>query len=128
MIRGTVVNGIEATLQFRVFGPNGQQNDIDVVLDTGFTGELTLPRKTIESLGLLALGFRKAVLANGQFAVLRMFEVTAVWDGENRTVQVLEAQGSPLVGMSMLKGFRSTVDVVEKGNFTIEALKSATSS
>ena len=69
MIHGTVVNGIEVTLRLRIFGPSGQESDIDAVIDTGFTGELTLQRQLVESLGLCDLGFRTAILANGQLAV-----------------------------------------------------------
>ncbi len=123
MIQGLVVNGVDATLRLRIAGPSGQQLEISTIIDTGFTGALTLPREEIDALNLRPLGFRTAVLADGERSVLRMFEATVIWDGKDRTVQVLESQGVSLAGMAMLRGFRLTIDVVENGTFTIESVR-----
>lgn len=43
MITGVVSTDLEATIRLRVQGPCGQQREIEVVIDTGFNGSLTLP-------------------------------------------------------------------------------------
>jgi clan AA aspartic protease len=122
MIVGQVATEREAVVQFRVTGPAGANTDIIAVVDTGFTGHLTLPQRIIEALGLPTFGSRTALLAGGQKVVLRVFEGSVEWDTENRPIQILEAEGSPLLGMAMLRGFRLTIDVMENGPVTIEKL------
>lgn len=62
MISGVVNENIEATIQLVVVGPNGQQQ-IEAVIDTGFSGFLTLPSSVIASLGLSWLARERLVSA-----------------------------------------------------------------
>jgi len=117
-----VVDCIEVALRLRISGPKGESDEFAAIVDTGYTGDLTLRCEDIERLGLIPLGFRTAILADGQHSVLRMFEATANWDGNDRPVRVLESQGTSLIGMSLLRGFRLTIDIVEDGRFRIESL------
>ena len=43
MISGEVTDLLEATLSLTVFGPDDQSESLDAIIDTGFTGFLTLP-------------------------------------------------------------------------------------
>ncbi len=52
MITGVVTANHEATILLVVHGAHGQQETIDAVIDTGFTGSLTLPLMLITALGL----------------------------------------------------------------------------
>ena len=52
----------------------------------------------------------------------RRFGSEVIWDGEPKAAIVLEADGSPLLGMAMLRGFRVTLDVLVDGQLTIERL------
>jgi clan AA aspartic protease len=124
MITGTVTADLEATirLKLRVSVTNGQEQEIEAVVDTGFNGFLTLPSALISSFGLPTRGSRQATLADGQTVRLDVYRATIIWDGQPRDVLVLAAEGGPLVGMSLLQGFRLTVDVADGGSVTIEAL------
>jgi hypothetical protein len=53
---------------------------------------------------------------------LRQLEAVVSWDGQDRNVMVLEANGGPLLGMSLLYGSRVTLDVVDGGPVTIQTL------
>ena len=44
MIEGVVNARLEAVLSLSLLGPAGQAREVDVVVDTGFNGYLTLPR------------------------------------------------------------------------------------
>ena len=66
MITGIVNPNREAVLRLKVQGPNGQEEEIEAVIDTGFTGELTLPPDVIARLGLTWLTQGQAGMANGQ--------------------------------------------------------------
>jgi predicted aspartyl protease len=52
MITGVVTANQEATIPLVVDGAHGQQEIIDAVTDTGFTGSLTLPSMLIPAPGL----------------------------------------------------------------------------
>ena len=50
--RGAVNTRLEAVMRLRVRGPKGDELEIAAVVDTGYTGSLTLPADVVRSLGL----------------------------------------------------------------------------
>src|SRR5207249_2898306 len=65
MIRGAVTAGREPVVRLRVRGPAGAVANVDLVVDTGFTGALVLPAAVVAALGLLWRSGGTAVLADG---------------------------------------------------------------
>ena len=122
MIRGEVKANREAIIPLQVRGQNGQTENIEAALDTGFTGFLTLPPSLVTALQLPSWGSSQFTLGDGNTVVFDVYIATILWDGQEREVYALEAEGGPLVGMSLLYGFRLTADVVDGGPVTIEAL------
>lgn len=122
MITGTVNADREAILHLQVSGLPGQSQEIDAVVDTGFTGFLTLPLATIASLGLTRISRGRAILANGSEEVFDIYEAQIAWDGQTRTVEADAAEVEPLIGMSMLYGYELRVRVVDGGTVIIEAV------
>jgi hypothetical protein len=51
-----------------------------------------------------------------------MYRAVAIWNDESKSVQVVEAAGSSLVGMAMLRDCQLHIDVVPGGTVTIEGL------
>jgi hypothetical protein len=47
-----------------------------------------------------------------------------IWDGELRRIDINESDTEPLVGMSLLYGYRMQLDAIEGGTVTIQALSS----
>jgi predicted aspartyl protease len=52
-----------------------------------------------------------------------MYKATVIWDGQNRIIDVAASEADPLVGMSLLHGFKVQIEAVEGGTVTIETLK-----
>ncbi len=52
-----------------------------------------------------------------------MYKATVIWDGREQIVDVAASEADPLIGMSLLYGFRVQIDVVEGGVVIIEAIK-----
>ncbi|MGH3089491.1 MAG: hypothetical protein ACRDSJ_19545 [Rubrobacteraceae bacterium] len=66
MITGHVtLDGREAIIPLDIIGRDGQIHRIEAVLDTGFTGYLTLPTDVAGSPGLPRRGSETFVLADG---------------------------------------------------------------
>jgi len=122
MIPGTVNANREAVVVLRVRGPGGQEQDSRAVIDTGFTGFLTLPPAIVTALDLVRVSRGRAILANGAEELFDIYRGTVLWDGQPRIVETEAADTDPLVGMSMLYGYKLQVEAIDGGTVTIEAL------
>jgi clan AA aspartic protease len=122
VITGIITADREATLSLTVRGPAGQEQEVAAVIDTGFNGMLTLAPSLVAALSLVYHSQARATLGDGSTVALRKYEGSILWHGAVRDVIVLEAAGGPLVGMSLLYGSRVTLDVVDGGPVTVEAL------
>jgi clan AA aspartic protease len=96
--------------------------EVEAVIDTGFTGHLTLPPEVVQALALPPQGFVEVELADGSSAALGVYGALVLWDGRQRPVPVYETGGRALVGMSLLRGSRLTVGVAPGGEVVIEDL------
>lgn len=122
MITGTVTAFREAVITLRVRGPGGKEAPLDVVVDSGFTDFISLAPAEISALALPRRGAVRATLADGSIVSLDVYVVAVLWDGNWRRVECLAADGGPLVGMGILYGYRTTFEVVDGGQVTIEPL------
>jgi clan AA aspartic protease len=120
MMTGVVTANREATIRLVVAGPDQRQEAIEVVIDTGFNGFLTLPSHVVRALNLPFVGNRRAMLGDGRSVVLDLYLATVMWNEEEREVLVLQAEGGPLLGMSLLYGYRVILHVVENGDVIID--------
>ena len=64
-VRGTVNARLEAIVRLRIRGPGEAGTEVDAVIDTGYTGTLTLPTPVADALGLERGVGGQAVLADG---------------------------------------------------------------
>jgi clan AA aspartic protease len=122
MITGIVNANREAIIRLVIAGPSGQQQDTEAIIDTGFTGFLTLPPARIAALNLSWLSRQPGVLADGSIDVFDVFVATVMWDGRLRTVEVESANTEPLVGMSLLDRHSLRIDVLVGGVVNISAI------
>jgi predicted aspartyl protease len=116
MIIGVVNAHTEATIRLPVRAADGRAQEIEVILDTGFNGSLTLPPAMIASLGLQWRTRGMVMLANGTE------DHCDIWDGRPRNILVEAADTDPLVGMALLYGHDLHMQVVERGSVVIEPL------
>ena len=115
------MNGnLEAVVTIFLRGPEGQTQQVDALIDTGFNGYLALPPMLVGDLGLPIVGDGEAVLADGREVSFNVYGVTALWDGLTRYVETGAMGDEPLVGMSMLIGHDLHVTVADGGRVTIQ--------
>lgn len=122
MITGVVNANYEATIPLVVQAIYGQEEAIEAIIDTGFTGSLTLPPMLIMALGLPWLGRQRAKLGDGSERFFDVYAATILWDGQVRTVETDATETEPLVGMCLLAGHEVRIRVLDGGNVTIEGL------
>ena len=122
MITGIVNANREATIRLVVRGTEGQAHEIEAIIDTGFTGFLSMPSRLIVSLGLTWRGYAQAVRADGSLHRFEVYAATVIWDGQARTVETDAAETDPLVGMGLIYGQDLRIQCVDGGTVTIGAL------
>ncbi len=123
-LSGIVTAEREAVVRLVVLGPEYYETsaEVETVLDTGFTGHLTLPPEVVAELGLPLLGSRNSVLADGGRVALDVYRAQVLWDGRRRSVEVLATGGGAHAGMSLIWGNRVNLSATEDGEVVIEPL------
>ena len=124
MMQGIVDQNCEATIRLVVGNLDSQRQMIDAVIDTGFTGFLTLPSSVLADLNLRAYKREEGILGDGSTCIFDVYRGLVIWDGELRRIDINESDTEPLVGMGLLYGYRMQLDVIEGGTVTIQALSS----
>jgi len=122
MITGVVI-AHEARIPISVKGPEGRELEIDAVIDTGYTGSLTLPPSFVTALNLNWQKVDRGTLADGSECLFDVFEAEVVWDGKVRRVLVDEADTDPLIGITLLSGCELRVEVCSQGKVEIAPLR-----
>jgi len=122
LIAGVVTAEREAVLVVTLQGADGRRHTVSAVVDTGFSGFLTLPPALLAALGSPQIGVGRALLANGAEELFTLYEATVIWDGEPTTLEVDAADTTALIGMSLLEGYTLTVQVTPSGMVTVQAI------
>jgi clan AA aspartic protease len=123
MMQGWVNQSCEAMLPIVVGHGNSPKQMVEALIDTGFSGFLSLPSSIIEALGLPWIFSDSVTLGDGSEVVFQMYRATVIWDGKLKIVDVAASESEPLLGMSLLYGFKLQVEAVERGIVTLEAMR-----
>ena len=116
------VRSREAWISFPIRDKNGRLHSISAIVDTGSTAWLTLPRATIDLLGLTWVREGRGLLADNSVTTFNVFDAEVIWNRRVRRIFVDESEATPLVGMSLLNGFELRVQVREGGTVSIRPL------
>jgi clan AA aspartic protease len=122
MMMGSVNSHREAIIQFVVLGENHQRQAIKAVIDTGYSGFLTLPSAIITRLGLTWYMQEEGILGDGSLCMFNVFETTVIWDGQIKSIEINESETDPLVGMGLLEGYELNIQGFAGGLVTIKPL------
>ena len=122
MMHGFVNQRCEAILRIAVGHADAPKQVVEAVIDTGFTGFLSLPPSTITNLGLPWYFRDVGTLGDGSEVIFDMHKATVIWDGKPQIIDVAASEADPLIGMSLLYGFKLQVDVTEDRTVTIAAI------
>lgn len=124
MIVGAMSSQREAIVRLTVVGPGGQEMPIEAVLDTGYTGSLTLPSAVVAALGLLPFrGKGSALLGDGSESEFDIHEATVTRAGERRLAAIDIAETDPLLGVGLLLGNELTIQVIAGGSVALRRLR-----
>ncbi|MCY6492855.1 clan AA aspartic protease [Leptolyngbya sp. GGD] len=124
MMEGRVNQYCEATLSI-VIRSNTTTQLVDAVIDTGFSGFLTLPSEIISTLRLSWEGRDFATLGDGSSCTFEVYLGSVIWNGQYREIYINESETVPLIGMRLLRGYELQIQTIEGGSVKIDALPNA---
>lgn len=103
---GVVDSDGRALLRVRLRHPTSNvETELDVWIDTGFTGELVMPQAQITALGLPVGPYVRARLADGSDVELESYLCLLEWFGNLKQIEIIANKGHfPLLGVGLLLG------------------------
>ena len=121
MIEGFVNVNREAIVPLSLRGPEGQTLEVEAVIDTGYSGALTLPPALVAELELPYVFSSKATLADDTEVGFRVHRVTTLWDSGPRHIEADAVGSTPLAGMLLLDRHDLSIQVRTGGRVVIQA-------
>jgi clan AA aspartic protease len=122
MIIGSVNTNREAVIQIAVLSDSKRIKAVRSVIDTGYTGDLMLPRAIVDELGLFLQAIQDATLGDGSLTTFEMYAGSVIWDGQVRRVEVNASETECLVGMGLLEEYKLEIEGRPGGMVRVTAL------
>ena len=99
-----------ARVTIGVHGPAGSE-DVEFIVDTGFTGALQLSQTIANRLGLARRALRAVLLADGQLQTVPVYRAEVECLGGRQSVEVLVGRGTlAILGLKLLASHRLVLD------------------
>ena len=122
MLTGKINSRLEAVVKLWVRGSEDRVLETEAIVDTGFSGFLSLTQEMVADLGLPSEGEMRGILADGSETFFPVYKAIILWHGQPRLTYVSAVESDPLLGMGMLYGSEFAMQVVEDGEVAIRAL------
>ena len=120
MIRGVLNDRLEPIFAVEISNGDGAFQPVDALLDTGFSESLTLPPDEVARLGLKYVSRVQLNLAGDQEIEGAVYAGFVKWFDQEREINVIAAEGQPLLGMTLLAGCKITIRARPGGEALIE--------
>ena len=125
ILRGIVNSDLEPRLNLRLRGQDGLVSVVDALVDTGYSGEISLPISVAKRLGSVrGLGGR-IVLADGTSIAYDSYNVDFEWLGSRRRVAASAMGDDVVIGMGLLSEHALMIEATVGGAVTIVPLMNA---
>jgi clan AA aspartic protease len=99
----------------RIRAPGGPDYDLDAIIDTAFSGSLTLPPALISSLNLPFRARVSVQLGDGTIGQFDSYDVEIEWDGAWIPLTATEIDTAPLLGIGLLRRMELFIEFIPGG-------------
>lgn len=120
MIRGRVNQRLEPVVNVSILDDHDIAHSFEFILDTGFSGHVTLPSDVINRLSLNYSGQRAVATADGFTHIVDVFTARLLLHENWRPVFAIRLDSPPLLGMRSLLGCRLSMNVHAGGGVLVE--------
>ncbi len=121
MITGRIVNR-QALVPITYRLPGHPDFVIEHVVDTGFTGQLTLPASAVAAMGLPLDHSENINLANDSSEQVPFHFATILWEGQEFVADVIATGRKPLFVTALMDGKELVIQFAEQGIMTLDDL------
>lgn len=87
MLQGWVNQNCETMLPIVVGHDNASKQMVEALIDTGFSGFLSLPLSMVKSLELPWIFSDFVTLGDGSEVIFQMYRAIVIWDGQYKVVE-----------------------------------------
>ncbi len=101
---------LEARITIDIAGDDRIFRSVEVLIDTGFTGALSLPESAAHELGLSSARAERVTLADGRSIRANVHAGRILWHGQPLDVRVQTLGSYPMIGTALLANCRLTID------------------
>ena len=122
MIYGNIGRNGDLILPIRLLDANGHVHRVEAAVDTGFDGHVSLPNHLAAPLGMPYSESVEMTLAADVVINVDVYEGVVIWRGQRRPVKIVEAEGTPLVGLALMWDSLLTAEITENGAVTVGPL------
>jgi clan AA aspartic protease len=116
------VENLQAVVPVTFRLPGQPDLSIEFVVDTGFSGQLTLPPAAVVALGLPFSYDEIITLANDVDDTAPIHIATILWDGDEIEVRVFATGRRPLLGTALLAGSEFVAQFIQGGLVTVDSI------
>jgi len=95
---------------------------VEALLDTGFSGSLSLPLSMVTALSLPFWNYLSAGLADGSVVRMAVHTAVVLWNGTERDVGVMVSERQRLLGTALLDGHEVMIRFADGDLVTIQPL------
>ena len=119
---GAVNTHLQMTVTLSVLGDNEATEEVEFIVDTGFSEAVTLTPDVISRLNLQFSRDMTLTLGDGTTRTFGIYNAYVMWHGRPCAVEVISSDSRLFVGMGLLRGSNLNVDAVPGGAVTISEL------
>lgn len=123
MMRGRVDFDLEAIIEITVIDSNGVEQDFCAKIDTGFTGDLSVPELWAQHLKFDLIGHGIGKMADDSLKEHPVYAALVRWHGGEwyRKVRVLGSE--VLIGTGLLNESKLEIEYVPNGEVKVSRMK-----
>ncbi len=125
MIVGSVSGDLDPIVNLMLIGVDRREEEVRVVVDTGFNGVLTLPQETVDRLGWPFQSMEPVVMADGNACTMPRYRGIVVWKNQPRIVSAFASTFAPLLGRHLLEGNDLWIQFRRGGDIVISEITQA---
>ncbi len=120
---GNVNSALEAGVALVLLGDTGATEQADFIIDTGFSGGITLATDIFDRLNLQRDDDVAVTLGDGTVRALARYTARLLWHGRRREIEAVRVESDELlIGMRLLQGSSLHVEAVPGGLVAIAEL------
>ena len=127
MMEGTVSSSLQPLLPLKIYAPTDMGLEVIALIDTGFSGCLTLPIEEIKAMELAFDRRETYTVGDNEDVLFELYTGAKVrWHKSEKDVVVMAVDGEAVLGMELMRDSRLMVEAKIGGRVQISTLEQDT--